>query len=251
MKHKKLFPLLLICSMFLTACDNFNTIKKNHLIVETLDTNNTSSSKSKQEKILSEEEAKLKSLETLEQLFDVKLYLTEVDCTVYFNNPATLKTNLNKPKPADNNIASNTNPLSFDNSKSALENGTYSVAFYSKKRQNSTEKYFDYFTELDAKTGELLSFSHYTYVADSNSKLDMEDSEGVAREFIEKNNIGGINSAKIVDKSDKLLTKTNTYTFTFEDMDSSSKKVTIGINVNSEKVTSLSIGLMTVLPGNY
>ncbi|SFB04030.1 PepSY domain-containing protein [Clostridium frigidicarnis] len=241
MKYKTLSFILLFFTLFLTSCSEFDTIKKDRLIVETIDSN-TSLDESKKEKILSEEEAKLKALEILERYFDVKLYLTEVDCNVYFLNPSTLKPTLNKLE-LDSD-------MKFENSKSVLENGIYRVEFFSKENQNPSEKHLDYYTELDAKTGEIISFNHYIYITTSKNKLDMEDSENIAKEFIEKNNIGGIKNAKLTFKSE-IVTEYNTYNFTFEDNESESKKVNISIDANSKKIASLSIGIMTRVYSNY
>lgn len=236
MRCRVLTSCILSLSILLMGCDNFSSIKKNKLMIETLET----PSKHNIKNISSEEEAKLKALEALEKYFDVTLYLTEVECYAYLNSPSNLKTNLTKLN--TNNI----DLMQFENSSSLLENGTYIVSFYSKNKLNANEKYFDYFVELNCKTWDIVNFSHYNYVHPNNNGLDMEDSEKLAKEFVEKNHIGSIKKIKLTDKTDKLVSQDNTYRFTFEDSEDSSKKVIISVNVYSKQIFSFSVGLMTL-----
>ncbi|MBU5591534.1 hypothetical protein KQI89_07135 [Clostridium sp. MSJ-4] len=247
MKSKKLFPLLLISTIFLASCSTFNSMEKNKLIVETLDNDSSVSYKINETRILSEEDAKLKALETLENFFNIKLYLTEVDCNVYFNDSNQIKNSLSR-------IGFNNNQnLQFENNYSLSGSGSYIINFYSKKSVSLQEKEFDtYITELDAKTGKLLSFDHYffKYPTNSTSNISIEEAETFASGFIVKNNIGGISIANLIDKEKTIINKNTYYRFIFEDRDTSSKKVIIEIDGNSKKVCSLLAGTMTT-PANH
>lgn len=238
MRCRVLTSFIISLSILLVGCDNFSSIKKNKLVVETIEAPSKNNIKS----ISSEEEAKLKALEALEKYFDVTLYLTEVDCYAYLNTPSSLKSNLTKFN--TNNI----DLMQFENSSSILENGTYTISFYSKSRRSPDEKYFDYFVELNCKTGEVVNFSHYSYIHPNNNVFDVEDSKKLAKEFIEKNYLASIKNVKLTEKAGKLNTKDGTYRFTFEDQDNPSRKVNISVNIYSKQILSFSVGIMTLTP---
>lgn len=234
MRYSFLIPVILSLSVFLVGCHSFSSIKKDKLMVETIEVPSQHNIKN----ISSEEEAKLKALKALEKYFNVTLYLTEVECYAYLNSPSNLKSNLTKFN------ANNIDLMQFENSSSLLENGTYTVSFYSKNRRNANEKYFDYFIDLNCKTGDIVNFSHYTYVHPTNTELDIEDCEKLAMEFIKNNSIGSIKKIQLTNKTDKLNTKDNTYSFTFEDKENPSKKVNIHVNIYSKQISSFSVGVM-------
>lgn len=240
MRCRVLISFIVSLSLLLVGCDNFSSIKKNKLMVETIE----SPSKHNVKSISSEEEAKLRALETLEKYFNITLYLTEVECYAYLNNPSNIKSNLTRLN--TNNI----DLMQFENSSSLLENGTYTVSFYSKNGRSSNEKYFDYSIEQNCKTGEIVNFRHYSYIHPNNNMLDIEDCEKLAKEFIEKNSIGSIKNIKLTDKGYKLNPKDNTYSFTFEDKETPSRKVNICVNIYSKQISSFSVGVMTLTTSN-
>lgn len=248
MRYKKLFLLVLIFSIFLTSCDNFSKVKKNQLIVETIDTNNsTSSERLNENKILSEEEAKLKALEGLEKYLNIKLYLTEVQCYVYFQGPNEIKNSLNRLKIEDNL------KTQFEDSKSVLENGVYYVIFYPQNVKMPKENFLvNNQIALNAKTGEILDFYFYgsKSILSSNNNVDVKEAERITKEFIEKNNLGGIKNGKLVDKKFIDAEKEISYRFMFEDAEISSKKVTAYTNKNLN-IISFSVGIMSLLNTIY
>lgn len=246
MQNKKIIPVLLVFSIFLTSCGNFNSIKKNQLVIEKLDKNTPSTSDiSNEKKVLTEEEAKLKALEVLEKYFNLKLYLTEVGCDVKFESSSMIKKNLDEVNP------DSYSKEQLEYSKSVLENGLYEVNFYNKVGKQSENTEFKYFSmEIDSKTGECLSVNGY-YIdktaASQSSPIDIEEAKKLAEEFILKNNIGNIKKIKLVNEDQRRQNEDVNYRLLFEDADAAYKKVLICIDGNTKKVYRFSTGVMEII----
>lgn len=246
MKYKKIIPVLLVFSIFLTSCGNFSSIKKNQLVVEKLDKNTTSTSDIVNEKrILTEEEAKLKALEALEKYFNIKLYLTEVECYVQFESSSMIKKYLDEVNP------SSYSKVQLEYSKSVLENGLYEVSFYNKVGKQSENIEFEYFSmKIDSKTGECLAVNGYyndKAAASPNSSIDIEEAKKIAEEFIVKNHIGNIKNIKLINEKQRGEKKYVNYRLLFEDADAAYKKVVIYIDGNTKKVYNFSMGVVEII----
>ena len=246
MKNKKIIPVLLVFSIFLTSCGNFSSIKKNQLVIEKLDKNTISTSDiSNEKKVLTEEEAKLKALEVLEKYFNLKLYLTEVGCDVQFHSSSMIKKSLDEVNP------NSYSKEQLEYSKSVLENGLYEMNFYNKVEEQLKNTEFKYFSmKIDSKTGECLSVNGY-YIdktADSQSSpIDIEEAKKLAEESILKNNIGNIKKIKLVNENERRQNADVNYRLLFEDADEACKKVLICIDGNTKKVYRFSTGVMEII----
>ncbi|MFD3156942.1 hypothetical protein ACFIJ5_08790 [Haloimpatiens sp. FM7330] len=243
MKTEKLVIVLLVFSLFFSGCNNLVGIRKNQLIVENLENNILSSHENSKNKKLTEEEAKLKSLELLEKYLNIKLYLTEVKCYINFKDGSEIEIKSNREK-VDKSFISK-----FENSNSVFENGIFSIYYTSRKDDIKQEFTGSINIEINAKTGELLSLNLYNF---SSSKAfsgigTIEESEKVAKEFIEKNNIGNIKNAKLIEKHKSVFSKNKyiVYKFTFQDSKDSNKKVFI--SMNGKNISSISIGIMNYI----
>ncbi|WP_027631440.1 YcdB/YcdC domain-containing protein [Clostridium hydrogeniformans] len=246
MKNKKVIPLLIVFSIYLTSCGNFNSIKKNQLVIEKLDKNTPSTSDiSNEKKVLTEEEAKLKALEVLEKYFNIKLYLTEVGSNVEFHSSSMIKKYLAEVTP------NSYSKEQIEYNKSALENGLYEVNFYNKVENQAKDTEFKYFSmKIDSKTGECVFFNGYyndKATASSKSHIYIEEAKKIAEEFILKNNIGNIKNIKLVNENQRRQNEGVNYRFLFEDADAAYKKVLICIDGDTKKVYNFSIGVMEII----
>ena len=243
MKYKRILPVFLFFSMFLTSCGNFSNIKKNQLIIEKIDKNTTSTSNIVNGKrILTEEEAKLKALEVLEKYFNVKLYLTEVGSDVQFISSSMVKKDVGLINP------SSYPKIQLEYSKSVLENGFYQIYFYTRiEKQSQNTDRTGYFMKIDSKTGECIYLDCYYEskgIPPLNASIDIEEAKEISEEFILKNNIGNIKNIKSVNQNQRRVKDQVSYSLVFEDSDVAGKKVMISIDGNTKKINNLSIGVM-------
>ncbi|MCB2342608.1 hypothetical protein [Clostridium estertheticum] len=239
MKHKTILPILLIFSIFLTSCGDFNSIKKNQLVVEKIGKKVTATSNIvNDKKILTEEEAKLKTLEYIEKYFNVKLYLSEIESNVSFISSSMVK------KDSSLITQSSYSKIQLKYSNSVLENGLYSVEFFTKAVKQAQDINSTYFSvKIDAKTGECIEFNSYYkdfYGKPSlKNSIDINGAKIIAKGFILKNNIGNIKNVKFLYQ---IVGYQESYNLVFEDNDAGAKKVMIYIDRNTKKVFGFSIG---------
>ncbi|MBU3213923.1 hypothetical protein LL033_14170 [Clostridium estertheticum] len=241
MKHKTILPMLLIFSIFLTSCGDFTSIKKNQLVVEKIGKKVTDTSDIvNDKKILTEEEAKLKTLEYLEKYFNVKLYMSEIESNVSFISSSMVKKNSSLIN------QSSISKFQLKYSNSVLENGLYHVEFFTKAVKQAQDINSTYFSmKIDSKTGECIYFNSYyndLYGKPSlKNSIDINKAKIIAEEFILKNNIGNIKNVKFVNQ---IVEYQESYNLVFEDNDAGDKKVMISIDRNTKKITGFLVGII-------
>lgn len=178
MKIKYSYLILVILLLILII--NFSTtlvgIKKNEVMIDDYWINNLEKNSNDVEldRNLTQEEAKLKALELLEEYFDIKLYLSEIYTQVDFIEAKELKNKLTK--------------YEYLNIDSILETGIYQINFSKKEEENRAY----YFLRINAKTGELIEYSNLFDMYPINvekKQIDNEQLINLINSFFEKNQI--------------------------------------------------------------
>lgn len=202
-------------------------------MIDTIYINKLAEEAENSNRILNEEEAKLKALEILENYFDIKLYLTEVNCHISYSEPNRVEQYIGE--------AFMQKATTFDNAKSVLEYGKYEIYFSLLDDYKETEYYI---LELEAKTGNLILYYHY--FNDSNYQNNVSDEASVIKllyEFVEKTNIANIEDIKVTSHE---VNKNNIHFFEIEDEDNANSKGRLAVNGNTEKIIRVLIGYETL-----
>lgn len=215
---------------FNTCSCSKNAIKKNQVMVDYISVNESKDNTKDSNRILTEEEAKLKALEILEDYFNIKLYLTEVDCYITYKEPNKVKQYMSEDSIKD--------AMLYSNANSILQYGMYEINF---SMLNEDKQSKTFFIDLEAKNGDLIAFYNDSYFERNDKKSDDVDDTAIQyiRDFVEKTNISNITNIKsITHKTDKYYY----YVFEVIDADNLKNKVVLKLNKKGDKILVALVG---------